>query len=625
MTVANLLEAAKVIKSGDAHSRMELLMPHIKTADGKEVVAEGDALDRFLATMDDKDEWRTVLDPVSGDRVKLTGEELDIIRRIQAREFGDAQFEEHQPYVDFFTGTLQVIPINLAPEPKRRFRQSKWEAMKVAKLVKAIRKGLIVPRSSQAAKQEVPKAWFDLWAGEAPTGIAEHIAAPKLQLPEHAESYNPPEEYLLTAEEEAAWRATDPEDRQRDYLPQKLDAMRKVPGYQRFIQERFSRCLDLYMCPRALKNKIQMRPEELLPVLPDPRDLKPFPTSRAVEFVGHADGSIVGSVSVDPTGQWLVSCASDNTVRLWDVQTGRCLQVWETGSERAAWVAWNPNRAWVCFAVAVGADVWLVVPSAIPMGTDAILETLANGPLVPAGGAKTVIAWAQGGRHPDVRLVIPHAQPVAQVRWHRRGDYFASVAPAASAGEHQRAVVTVHQLSTQQSQWPFQKMAGTVRAVAFHPAAPHFVVATSKAVRIYDLVGQKLVRKMVPGLGNGSLTSLDIHPQGDHLLVGSHDAKTLWYDLDAASKPYRTLQSHQAAVRSVAYHRAAFPLFASASDDGTVQVVHGQVFQDLMQDPVIVPVKILRGFPGPVTQVEFHPVQPWLFCASAHTITLFVS
>lgn len=50
--------------------------------------------------------------------------------------------------------------------------------------------------------------------------------------------------------------------------------------------------------------------------------------------------------------------------------------------------------------------------------------------------------------------------------------------------------------------------------------------------------------------------------------------------------------------------------------------------QDLMTNPVIVPVKILRGhavvdFQG-VLDVAFHPSQPWLFTAGADaTICLF--
>lgn len=74
----------------------------------------------------------------------------------------------------------------------------------------------------------------------------------------------------------------------------------------------------------------------------------------------------------------------------------------------------------------------------------------------------------------------------------------------------------------------------------------------------------------------------------------------------------------------------SYPLFASSSDDATAHVFHGMVYADLMTNPLIVPVKILRGhemcdYAG-VLDVAFHPTQPWLFTAGADTtICLFVN
>lgn len=42
------------------------------------------------------------------------------------------------------------------------------------------------------------------------------------------------------------------------------------------------------------------------------------------------------------------------------------------------------------------------------------------------------------------------------------------------------------------------------------------------------------------------------------------------------------------------YHKR-LPLFASCSDDGSIQIFHGMVYNDLLQNPLIVPVKILKA------------------------------
>ena len=67
------------------------------------------------------------------------------------------------------------------------------------------------------------------------------------------------------------------------------------------------------------------------------------------------------------------------------------------------------------------------------------------------------------------------------------------------------------------------------------------------------------------------------------------------------------------------HHR--YPLMASASDDGTVHIFHSKVYSDLMRNPLIVPVKILKGHgirnKYGVLNVSFHPTQPWIFTAGA--------
>jgi ribosome biogenesis protein ERB1 len=127
---------------------------------------------------------------------------------------------------------------------------------------------------------------------------------------------------------------------------------------------------------------------------------------------------------------------------------------------------------------------------------------------------------------------------------------------------------------------------------------------------------------VIAGLVSGCkwISSLDVHPSGDHLIVGSLDRRLLWFDLDLSSTPFKVLKYHERGLRSVQYH-TKHPLMASSSDDGSIHVFHCQVYSDLMKNPMIVPVKILRGHTVTnkmgVLGVTFHPTQPWLFSAGA--------
>ncbi|PTB73720.1 hypothetical protein M440DRAFT_1393601 [Trichoderma longibrachiatum ATCC 18648] len=63
------------------------------------------------------------------------------------------------------------------------------------------------------------------------------------------------------------------------------------------------------------------------------------------------------------------------------------------------------------------------------------------------------------------------------------------------------------------------------------------------------------------------------------------------------------------------------PLSFYDSDDGTLQIFHGKVVGDLMENATIVPVKQLRGHKVDkklgVMDIDWHPKHPWIVSAGA--------
>ncbi|KAJ2783457.1 Ribosome biogenesis protein erb1 [Coemansia interrupta] len=596
--------------------------PHIGyTVDGQRVMkpAQGDELDRFLENMDNPDVFRTARDEASQRDVTVSAEEIDIIRRIQGGDIPDAAYDPYAPTVEWFTSQTMKTPVTGAPLTKRAFVPSKWEHKRVMQLVRAIRSGAITAPPPRAERR-LYDVWENADAEPRETRGRPRMPAPRLALPTHEESYHPPEEYLPTAEQRAAWEAKDAEDRGRAFLPQDFGALRSVPGYERFVDERFARCLDLYLAPRMLKKKSALNADELMPRLPDPRDLRPFPAAEALAYVGHTGR--VRSISVDPTGLWLLSGSDDGSVRLWELVTGRCARVWTLGATVHA-VAWCPSADVCVFAAAVGSRVVVVVPGELCDGqkrtvsedlvragfSTAAAEDDASDDALPVSWDVPPTAEQATGMHVSISM----HKTVKTVAWHRRGDYLATLTADEGGG-----AVLIHQLSKHKSQRPFRTLKGAVQSIKFHPTRPWFLVATQRYVRIYNLMQQALVKTLQPGVK--WISSVDVHPQGDNLVVGSYDKKLSWFDLDLSVKPYRSIRYHKQAIRQVCFSRK-FPLFATASDDGTIQVYHGMVYQDLNQNPLIVPLKILRGHDirnslG-VLDCLFHPIQPWLLSSGA--------
>ncbi|XP_012525411.1 ribosome biogenesis protein BOP1 homolog [Monomorium pharaonis] len=586
---------------------------------------KGDELDNFLKRMEDPDFWRTIKDPQTGRDIVLSEADIDLIVRIQKQKVPDIQFDEYAPWVDWFTSEVMKTPLRKFPEHKRSFLPSKNEARKVSKLVHALKMGWI--KSTAEMQKERKKSqgpqFYMLWQSddqaEEMRRIHKHIPAPKRHLPGHAESYNPPPEYLFDNKELKEWNKlkVTPWKRKLHFIPQKFNSLREVPAYSRYIKERFQRCIDLYLCTRSLKMKLTIEPEVLVPQLPSPKDLQPFPTTMFMVFKGHTD--MIRSITAEPEGQFIASGGDDMLLKIWEVNTGRCLKTIPCGGVIRS-VAWRPNQAMSLIAVAADKKVLLINPGVgdnlITSKTDQLLEIIPQSEIIVSDRVQCAVQWEQvDGEHwsNGIRIILNHFKTVKQVTWHGKGDYFATVMP-----DGQNRSVLINQLSKRRSQLPFNKSKGLIQCVLFHPIRPYLFVATQRNVRIYDLVQQVMVKKL---LSNSQwISSMDIHPGGDNVLVGTYDRKMLWFDLDFSKEPYQTLRLHGTGVRAVAFHKR-YPLFASGADDRALIVSHGMVYNDLLQNPLIVPLKRLCNHESyndfGILDVMFHPIEPWIFSAGA--------
>jgi ribosome biogenesis protein ERB1 len=427
---------------------------------------------------------RTVYDMYNDREVVLSARDLEIIRRIQAGAFAHAEHDDTPDYVDYFTHEVEPMPLSAAPDAKRQFTPSKWETMRVMKIVKAIKEGRYVDtkqqRENKKKEDDIVSDLFLAWNDQEDETLAEskkfayHLPAPKIPLPGHAESYNPPSEYLLSDKEKQEFEDMDPADRPYNFIPKQHSCLRHVDGYAHSIRERFERCLDLYLCPRQLKKRLNIDPETLIPRLPRPKELKPFPNSLCLQYLGHTKA--VRSISLSPDGQYLVSGSDDGTVMLWEVDCCLCRYVWDFKGVPVTTVAWNPNPSHHVVACVVGKAVVFIATGTGDADstevTDSLLEACEQKAVAQKGDSDSEeeeeeeegtgksknmkkkslddLAWKKcessdtvaidGNRvGPRVELGFPSA--VTKLAWHHRGDYFGVLCP--NAGAH---AVTIHQV-----------------------------------------------------------------------------------------------------------------------------------------------------------------------------------
>ena len=110
---------------------------------GKKIIKskKKDGIDRFIASRDDPNYRWTVRDEENDEDVVLSRREVEIIRQIHSGKYPHPEFDAFPDYINYYTSEREIHPLSSGTEPKRRFLPSKWEKMRIMKIVKLIREG----------------------------------------------------------------------------------------------------------------------------------------------------------------------------------------------------------------------------------------------------------------------------------------------------------------------------------------------------------------------------------------------------------------------------------------------------------------------------------------------------
>ena len=124
------------------------------TIDGKKLIkGKGpDRIDLTLRSANNKG-MHSIYDMYNNREVQLSDRDLEIIRRMQMGAFAHPEHNDTPEYSDYASSIKEVMPLSAAPEPKRRFIPSKWEMMRVMKILKAIKEGKYTFSTDKKAAQ----------------------------------------------------------------------------------------------------------------------------------------------------------------------------------------------------------------------------------------------------------------------------------------------------------------------------------------------------------------------------------------------------------------------------------------------------------------------------------------
>jgi WD40 repeat protein len=293
---------------------------------------------------------------------------------------------------------------------------------------------------------------------------------------------------------------------------------------------------------------------------------------------GHQGG--VQSVSCDPTGRRIATGGKDQTVRIWDAETGNSVAELKGHADCVNCVGWSPDGRRFASGGCDGKLILWDVESRQRLFTlDCEEEVMSlawspDGKRIATGGVGNLAG----------RLTIWDATSGVRLRYHMTGDrgWICSLAwhPAGKilvAGRGYPGMIQVWDADQGQLLRTIEAHENVVWSLAWDATGRRLASGSfDQRLRIWDADTWEPVTTIDPA-HNGQVTSLAWSPDGQRLVSGGNDGLVRIWDPDKGLQ-LNILRGHQGVAYGVVW-QPAHDRILSGGQDGTVKVWNPQVEQ----------------------------------------------
>jgi WD40 repeat protein len=295
-------------------------------------------------------------------------------------------------------------------------------------------------------------------------------------------------------------------------------------------------------------------------------------------LLGHFDWA--RTVAFSPDGSQVVTGSDDQSVRIWQVSSGKCIQTLQGHSDCVSSVAFSPDASQL---VSGSGDesvrIWQV-------STGKCIQTLQG-----HSGYVTSVAFGPDGEHiysgsfdTSVRIwQVSSGKCIQTLQSHTGGVYSVALSPDGSqiARGSEDKSVRIWQVSTGKCIHTLQGHSNEVFSVAFSPDGSQVVSGSSdKSVRIWQVSSGNCIQT-VQGHSHG-VFSVVYSSDGSQVVTGSADKSVRIWQV-SSGKCIQTLQGHSRRVLSVAFSPDGSQVVSGSSDTSVRiwQVSSGKCIQSL--------------------------------------------
>ncbi|KAK3811110.1 MAG: hypothetical protein J3Q66DRAFT_443360 [Benniella sp.] len=331
----------------------------------------------------------------------------------------------------------------------------------------------------------------------------------------------------------------------------------------------------------------------------------------------------VWRIVYSPDGNQIVSSSDDRTVRIWNIQTGDCLHVFD-GSDGIWDVAYSLQGDFIAFA---GRDkrvkLWDVRSREcrhIWIGHTDIVRGVAYSPngnqIASCSDDKTLRLWSTDTIE-CLHVLRGHDERMTSVVYSPQGDQVASASDDKT--------VRLWDVSTGECQHILAGHTGFIWSITHSPNGKQLASAShDKTVRLWDTASRdNTVRLWDASTGvciqtlnghSGLVLSVCLSPQGDKIASGSYDKTVRLWDVRAGTSTRHISTGHTSRVYQVKYSPKG-DIVATCSKDKTIR---------LWEIQTGVCLQTLRGHTNEIFCIEFSPQRDQIATGSYdHTVRLW--
>jgi WD40 repeat protein len=306
---------------------------------------------------------------------------------------------------------------------------------------------------------------------------------------------------------------------------------------------------------------------------------------------GHTDG--VDALQFSPDGRFIASGSSDTTIKIWEAGTGREIRTLTGHAGVVRTVAYSPDGRFIASGSSVDSTIriWEAGTGRKIRSIDSTgIETLSyspNGKYIASGSLDNSIRLWQAGTGREILTLAGRSSWVRAVAYSPDGKYIAS-------GSMDRTV-RIREAGTGRETRIFSGHTASIRAVAYSPDGRYIASGSADtSLRIWEAGNGREIQTL---LGYGSVVKSVVYsPDGRFIVSGSLDSTIKIWD-SLTGKELRTLSGHSAAVNSLAFSPDGLYLVSGASDN-TVKIWDMGNLREL---------RTLRGHASPVMSVSYSP------------------